>query len=110
MLLNAAKSTHFLDVYKILPWSFVHLSLFSFYDKISISKLRLLLFYIFQLDDYANNPEVHKQNRFIANKMIEYLQKHIGIGQIHAQRPNSNEPVWIYAITDANKPELSIVE
>ncbi|XP_015119460.1 nudix hydrolase 6 [Diachasma alloeum] len=62
-----------------------------------------------KLDEYANSPEVHKLNRFIANKMMEYLQNHIEIGLIHGQHPNSTEPIWIYAITDDDNTDLSIV-
>uniref|UniRef100_A0A6V7HTI6 Uncharacterized protein n=1 Tax=Bracon brevicornis TaxID=1563983 RepID=A0A6V7HTI6_9HYME len=61
------------------------------------------------MDEYANSPDVHKLNRFIASKMIEYLKKHIEIGLIHGQRPNSTEPIWIYAITDDNNTNTSIV-
>ncbi|XP_034939755.1 nucleoside diphosphate-linked moiety X motif 6 isoform X2 [Chelonus insularis] len=61
-----------------------------------------------KLDDYAQDPNVHKLNRFIAKKMIECMDKHIEIGLIHGQRPNTTEPIWIYAITHENEKNLPI--
>ncbi|KAJ8679256.1 hypothetical protein QAD02_015043 [Eretmocerus hayati] len=56
-----------------------------------------------KLEEFRSHPQVHENNKFIANKVVEYLEHGMGITVTTSLHPLSKKPLCMFSISDTRK-------